>query len=212
MPGTDLLLAFAAATFVFAVMPGPAILYTIAQTIARGRRAGLFAAAGIHLGGYVHVIAAALGLSALFLAVPTLYAVLKLAGAGYLIWLGIGLTRQSLAPDEAVDLSGLEPRSARRAFVDSVLVEVLNPKAALFFLAFLPQFVDPAASLPIWAQLLILGTVVNLAFSAADIVYILLAGTVVDRMRRSARLRRWTLRLGGGILAGLGAHLALNRT
>ena len=140
MPGLDLLIPFAVATALFAYFPGPALLYTAAQTLVRGRRAGFMAALGIHLGCYLHVIAAALGLSAVLHYVPTLYVALKLAGAAYLIWLGISMWRQEAA---AGGPTSRRPRSTRRALFESMLVEILNPKVALFFLAFLPQFVDP---------------------------------------------------------------------
>jgi len=208
MPSLDLLLVFAAATVVFAYMPGPALLYTAAQTIARGRRAGLMAALGVHLGGYVHVFAAALGLSVIFQLVPEAYVTLKIAGAVYLVWLGIGIIRRRL---DGGTLREPPARSARRAFVESMTVEVLNPKTAIFFLAFLPQFVDPAASLPVWLQFLILGMVVNLASSSADLVCITLAASVVRRLTASGwgeRLARWT---GGTLLIGLGLHLAFDR-
>jgi threonine/homoserine/homoserine lactone efflux protein len=208
MPLLDLMLAFLAATAVFAYMPGPAMLYTSAQTLARGRRAGLMAALGIHVGGYLHVTAAALGLSAIFRHVPEAYLALKLAGAGYLIWLGIGILRRRRDTGAAPMVAA---RSARRAFFESVSVEVLNPKAALFFIAFLPQFVDPAAGLPVWAQFLVLGTIVNLAFSSADLVCVLLASSVVARAGRSGLAERVTRLLGGSLLIGLGARLALAR-
>lgn len=147
MPSTDLLVAFLAAASVFAYIPGPAMLYTAAQTIARGRSAGLMATLGIHLGGYLHVIAAAASLSMLFHTVPILYTVVKLAGAVFLIWLGLKLICQK-APQSA-SMPAVQHRSARRAFIESITVEVLNPKAAIFFLAFLPQFTDASASLPV---------------------------------------------------------------
>ncbi|MEM7119899.1 MAG: LysE family translocator [Pseudomonadota bacterium] len=208
MPSYELLLAFVVATAVFAYMPGPAMLYTAAQTIARGRRAGLMAALGIHIGGYVHVIAAAFGLSAIFKLVPEAYMAVKIIGAFYLIWLGIGIIRQRI---DGTTRPQTAAKSARRAFFESITVEVLNPKAAIFFLAFLPQFVDPAAAFPVWVQFLILGTVVNLAFSSADLVCILLASTLVKRLKNGGwgeRLARWT---GGALLIGLGARLAFDR-
>ncbi len=210
MPSAELILAFLAAAAVFAYMPGPALLYTAAQTIARGRRAGLMAALGIHLGGYVHVFAAAAGLSVLFHAVPLLYLVLKLVGAAYLVWLGICMFRSPPTGDPAVSL--IAPKSARRAFVESMTVEVLNPKVAVFFLAFLPQFIDPSVSLAIWAQFLILGSIVNIMFSSADLVCVALAGAIIERMRNSGRMQRITRRVGGGLLIGLGAHLAFQRS
>ncbi|MDW3204537.1 MAG: LysE family translocator [Alphaproteobacteria bacterium] len=210
MPGWDLMLPFLAATIVFAVMPGPALLYTAAQTLAHGRQGGFMAALGIHLGGFAHVAGAALGLSALFTLVPTLYAGLKIAGALYLIYIGYRILRSRLDPDAVSSEIGRPKRPGRRAFMQSITVEVLNPKTALFFIAFLPQFVDPAAALPIWAQMLILGTVVNLAFSAADVVAVMLTSAVMvglKRGERAVRIARWA---GGSILIGLGLHLAVS--
>ncbi|HEV2559775.1 MAG TPA: LysE family translocator [Microvirga sp.] len=210
MPGFDVLLAFAAATLVFACFPGPALLYTAAQTLARGRRAGFMAAFGIHLGCYAHVFAAAFGLSAVFRHVPELYAAMKIVGAIYLVWLGIDMMRSRAS---APDSPAVTPKSARRAFVESIVVELLNPKVAIFFIAFLPQFVDPGASLPIWAQFLILGTFVNLVFSLVDIVTIVIASTVVSRLKGEGGIGRKIVRFGGGsILVGLGARLALDRS
>lgn len=210
MPPFETLLAFAAATLVFAYMPGPALLYTAAQTIARGRRAGLMAALGIHVGCYLHVIAAVAGLSYLFEAVPALYLALKIAGAIYLIWLGLNLILKR--EDSPAEIEVLPHRSARKAFLQSVMVEVLNPKVALFFIAFLPQFVDPSASLPVWAQFLILGTIVNFAFTSADLVCVVMAGAVMARLRKSAGAARLMRRAGGSLLVALGAHMALQRS
>ncbi|NTS32071.1 LysE family translocator [Phyllobacterium sp. BT25] len=209
MPSSELLIAFLITTAIFAYIPGPAMLYAAAQTIARGRRAGLMASLGIHLGCYVHVIAAAAGLSMLFHAVPMLYMLVKLAGAAYLVWLGISLFRARV---EDVALPGIEAKSGRRAFLESISVEVLNPKTAIFFMAFLPQFIDASAAFPIWVQFLILGTIVNLMFSSADIVCVFLAGAIVTRLRRSNHARRLMQRAGGALLVGLGTHLALQRS
>ncbi len=210
MPSMELLVAFFVATMLFAYMPGPAMLYTAAQTVARGRRAGFMAALGIHGGGYVHVIGAAVGLSALLAAVPTLYAVIKFAGAMYLIWLGIQLWRQS--SDHRMEHPIIESKSGRRAFLDSIAVEVLNPKTAMFFIAFLPQFADASAAFPIWVQMLILGTFVNIAFSSADIVCVILADAVVGRLKRSLGMQKMARRIGGTVLVGLGIHLAAQRS
>jgi threonine/homoserine/homoserine lactone efflux protein len=208
MPGLDLLIPFAIATALFAYFPGPALLYTAAQTIARGRQAGFMAALGIHLGCYLHVIAAALGLSAVLHYVPTLYLALKLAGAAYLIWLGISMWRQQAAAGGGLELPA---KTKRRALLESMLVEILNPKVALFFLAFLPQFVDPNAGLPVALQFLILGVIVNLSFSSADIITVLLADKVVGYAKRSGSAMRIAQRLGGGLLVALGVRLALSR-
>ncbi|MGX9176547.1 LysE family translocator [Mesorhizobium sp. BHbdii] len=210
MPSTELLIAFFATTAIFAYIPGPAMLYAAAQTMARGRWSGLRAALGIHLGGYVHVVAAAAGLSVLFHAVPTLYIAVKLAGALYLIWLGVSLFR-ARAQDDAV-MPGIEPKSARRAFFESITVEVLNPKTAIFFMAFLPQFIDASATFPVWLQFLVLGTIVNLMFSSADAMCVVLAGALVTRLRRSSHAQRLMRRAGGAVLVGLGVHVALQKS
>lgn len=209
MPSLELLLPFAAATLVFALLPGPALLYSAAQTLARGRRGGLMAALGIHCGGMVHVLAGAAGLAALFQLVPALFTVMKIAGALYLIWLGIGILRSRMDFDT---LPTVTPRRARRAFVESMAVEILNPKAALFFLAFLPQFVDPAAGLPVWSQFLILGWIVNAAFSSADLLVIFTTEAMMAGLKRSQRGQRLIKFAGGSILIGLGIHLAVGRT
>jgi len=208
MPPFDTLLAFLAATALFAYMPGPALLYTAAQTIARGRRAGFLAAFGIHMGCYVHVFAAALGLSAIFSVVPSLYFALKLIGGAYLIFLGVQMirTRTSGGP-----VPELPHKTGRRAMVDSFLVEVLNPKVAIFFIAFLPQFVSPEAALPVWAQFLILGTIVNFAFTSADIVTVLFASEVKKRFTRHSKMQDLTRWAGGSLLVGLGFKLATDR-
>ncbi|HSU04686.1 MAG TPA: LysE family translocator [Acetobacteraceae bacterium] len=209
MPSSHLLWPFLLATLVFAAIPGPAILYIAARTLAGGRHAGLMAALGIHLGGYGYVAATALGLSTLLHYVPMLYAAVKLCGAAYLVWLGIGMIWRR------VDLGALpsaDRGTGSRAFVESVTVELLNPKTAIFFVAFLPQFADAGASLPIAIQLLVLGTIVNLAFSAADIITVLLASLVLRGLRRGMRAQRLARIAGGSILIGLGTRLALART
>jgi threonine/homoserine/homoserine lactone efflux protein len=208
MPSVDHLIPFAIATFLFAVFPGPALLYTAAQTLARGRYAGFMAALGIHIGGYAHVMAAALGLSAIFVHVPELYFAVKIAGALYLVWLGIGLIRGGLDADA---LPQVRSRSARRALLESILVEILNPKVALFFIAFLPQFVDPAAALPLWLQFLALGVIVNAAFTAADLLTVVLASSVLTGLRRHGLAQRAARMVGGSVLIGLGARLAISR-
>ncbi|MDJ1158390.1 LysE family translocator [Chelatococcus sp. SYSU_G07232] len=207
MPSVELMLAFALATAAFAYFPGPALLYTAAQTLARGRRAGLMAALGIHIGCYAHVLAATFGLSAVFRHVPELYAVVKIVGALYLVWLGIGMMRRK--GGEAHPAAA--PKSARRAFVESMIVEILNPKVAIFFIAFLPQFVDPAAAFPVWLQFLVLGTIVNFSFSSADIVTVFAASAVMGRLRRDGPGQRIVRYAGGSILIGLGAKLASDR-
>ncbi|UZF94245.1 LysE family translocator [Bosea sp. NBC_00550] len=208
MASWETLIAFATVTILVAYFPGPALLYTAAQTISHGRKAGLMAMLGIHLGCYLHVFAAAFGLSAVFKHVPELYVAVKIAGALYLIWIGIGMIRSRLgAPDQPVS----PPKTVKRALLDSLIVEVLNPKVALFFIALLPQFVDPAGSLPVWVQFLILGTIVNFAFSSADLVTVFGASLVVGAMKKTKAgfaFGRW---IGGSLMIGLGLKLATDR-
>ena len=209
MPSVDILLAFVATTAIFAFIPGPAMLYAAARTMAGGRKAGLMAVLGLHLGAYVHIVAAAAGLSFLFHAVPWVYTLVKLAGAAYLIWLGIALFGARITHSETAPK--VSKKSARKALLESVTVEILNPKTAIFFVAFLPQFVDSTAAFPIWVQLAVLGTVVNAMFTFADIVGVLVAGLIMARLKQSGTVQRLVQRAGGTILVGLGAHLALQR-
>ena len=209
MQSFEILVAFVVATSIFAYMPGPSTLYAAAQTIARGRRAGWFAALGIHIGGYVHVLAAAVGLAILFQAIPILYLALKFAGAGYLIWLGVSmfLTKAETGTKPQVAVK----KSARRAFWESVSVEVLNPKTAIFYLAFLPQFADPSAAFPIWVQLIILGTIVNIMFSSADAICVILADKITTLFEASSSANRIANKIGGSVLVALGINLALHQ-
>lgn len=211
MPGLESLIPFLIATVIFAFMPGPAILYTAAQTMARGRRAGFMAALGIHLGCYVHVVASAFGLSAVFVHVPAAYLAVKLVGAAYLVWLGVGMIRQKLTGDlDTEDQKALrQAKSPRRAFFESMTVEILNPKVAIFFIAFLPQFVDPAAGLPMWAQFMLLGAFVNLCFSSVDVMVIFAADKVSSSMKTVGNRFALPQKLAGLTMIGLGARLAL---
>lgn len=195
-----LLVPFVAATLAFAVMPGPAILYMTAQTLTYGRRAGLMAALGIHIGCYAHIIAAAIGLASLIVQAPTVYAAIKLAGAGYLVWLGLTMLLGWNKPSA----QGGSP--AANTLRDSIVVEVLNPKTALFFLTFLPQFVDPSASMPLWLQFLVLGMIVNVVFSTADVAAVGIASFAHGRL--SAGRAEWVIpKACGSILIGLGVAL-----
>jgi threonine/homoserine/homoserine lactone efflux protein len=209
MPSSDLLIAFFTAVAIFTFIPGPGMIYAAAQTMAGGRTVGLLGTLGLALGGYVHVIAAAAGLSVVFHAVPALYAAVKLIGAAYLVWLGVSMIR---AKATGVDGAPIVARkTGKRALFDGITVEMLNPKTAMFFLAFLPQFTDPAASLPVWVQFMILGSIVNLMFALADVVAVLLASSVVTRLSRANRVQRAVERVGGGILVVLGLRLALQK-
>lgn len=203
MTSLPLFLTFLATASIFAFIPGPSMLYAAAQTMARGRRSGLMASLGLHLGGYAHILAAAFGLSILLAAVPALFMAVKLCGALYLVWLGISLFRSG---SRGMDV---ELTAGKTSFLQSMTVEMLNPKTAMFYLAFLPQFIDPASALPVAAQFLILGAIVNVMFSAADLAAVLLAGMVMARLRKSGTVQRWLQRAGGTILVALGIELAI---
>ncbi|MEM6906202.1 MAG: LysE family translocator [Pseudomonadota bacterium] len=197
MPPPELLLPFFAATLAFAFVPGPGLAYASAETLSQGCRAGLRAAIGFHLAGYVHIAAAAFGVAALIAQSEMAHRALTLAGACYLLWLGW----RHFAPDNPATSGPAEARSLPQAFT----AEVLNPKSALFFIAFLPGFTDPAATLPVWAQILILGSAVNLIFSAVDLGCIALAGAITARV---ARPGPWPRRIAGLVMVALGLSLA----
>ncbi len=200
MLSLELLIPFAVATLTFAFIPGPAMLYMTAQTVAHGRNAGLMAAVGVHLGCYVHIVAAAVGLASLITHSPVVYMIIRFAGAAYLIWLGLAIFFDW-------NKSNDQTRSpATKTFLDSIVVEVLNPKTALFFVTFLPQFVQPDAEFPLWLQFLVLGIVVNLIFSVADVAAVAFASFAFERF--SSGKPNWLVpKTCGTILVGLGAAL-----
>lgn len=203
----DVLVPFLVTAVVFASVPGPAMVYTAARTLAGGRTAGLMAALGMHLGGYVHVLAAATGLALVVQGTPMLLTSLKLLGALYLAFLGIALVWSRSSEGDAAGAAG--PGSARRALVESMAVQILNPAAAIFYVAFLPQFVDPMSGLPLWGQFVLMGVVVNLIFTATKLVVVAVAGTAMAWLRQPVGSRRHVQRLAGSTLVGLAVHLAL---
>ena len=197
---------FSAAALAIAVSPGPGIFYVAARTLAGGRGEGLASSFGTGLGGLVHVAAGAVGVSALVMASAEAFTILKLAGALYLVWIGIKAIREARQPFEAkVTTTG-----AARAFREGILVEALNPKTAAFFLAFLPQFVDPSAG-PVWLQFLLLGLISVVLNTAVDVVVAMLASRARSiAVGRPTLLRR--LRIGaGGAIAALGVALLFAR-
>jgi threonine/homoserine/homoserine lactone efflux protein len=200
-PDSTSLWLFSPAALALLVIPGPAVLYIVVQSAEHGRRVGLASVAGIHLGTLVHVTAATAGLSALIVASALAFSVVKYAGAAYLVYLG---ARRLLGRDTALAVErGRE--TFRRAFARGAVVNVLNPKTALFFLAFLPQFVDADRG-AVWSQALVLGLVfVGLGF-VSDSLYALAAGSAANLLRR----RRGFIRYGSGLVyVGLGATAAL---
>ena len=197
---------FVLAALAIAVSPGPGLFYVAARTLAGGRREGLASSFGTGLGGLVHVAAGAVGVSALVLASAEAFALLKIAGAAYLVWLGIKTMREARID---IDMRA-EPTGARRAFREGIVVEALNPKTAAFFLAFLPQFVDPAAG-PVWLQFLLLGLVSVILNTAADVVVVVVASRARSMaVARPSLLRR--LRQGAGLaISSLGLALLFAR-
>ena len=205
MGGASLSL-FLLAALVIAAIPGPGIFYVAARTLSGGTQAGIASTFGTALGGLVHVVAGSLGVSAIILASAQLFAALKLIGALYLVWLGIRTFRE--AGDRLPDPIG--PAGAERAFREGVLVEALNPKTAAFFLAFIPQFLDPAAGYPA-LQFIALGLTSVALNTFADVVVVILAARArATLVRRPCFIQR--LRQGSGLfIAGLGISLALAR-
>lgn len=203
MPGPDLLLPFLLTAFLLAITPGPGLVYIAAQTVGRGREAGWQSVIGTHLGSYIHIFAAAFGLSLVLQAVPAAYMGLKVIGAGYLFWLGLTF----LLGRERVHEAPVGHLPARKALKDGFIVEATNPKSALFFLAFLPQFTDPGAGWPVWAQIAALGILANLLFTLADTACMVFASRMSRLLRRSRAAREWSGRAAGALLIGLGGHL-----
>jgi threonine/homoserine/homoserine lactone efflux protein len=205
---------FFAAAVLLAITPGPGIFYVAARTLSGGRGEGIASSLGTGLGGMVHVVAGALGVSAIVLASAELFTVLKLVGAGYLIWLGVRTIQQARREAAALSVGvGVKPVGAHRAFREGVLVEALNPKTAAFFLAFIPQFVDVSAG-HVAFQFVVLGFLSVTLNTLADIVVAFLAGRIRDgASRRPAFISR--LRQGSGaamIALGLGLVLARRPT
>jgi threonine/homoserine/homoserine lactone efflux protein len=195
---------FLAAAIALLVVPGPAVAYIVAQSIDQGRIAGLVSTAGIGAGSLVHVAAAAAGLSALLVSSAEAFTAVKYAGAAYLVFLGV---RRLLGRDEP-DEGDVRPRkSLMRLFRQGVVVNVLNPKTALFFFAFLPQFVDPRSG-AVAAQVAVLGVIFVALGLVSDGAYALVAGTLSERLRGSARVFRIQRYISGTIFVGLGVAVA----
>jgi threonine/homoserine/homoserine lactone efflux protein len=196
------LAVFCAASLALAVVPGPAVLYIVAQSVHGGRRAGVVSALGIASGGLVHVLAAVIGLSAILAASAEAFTAVKLLGAAYLVYLGI---RTLCGRDDRIGGRAAEPTLAR-TYRQGIVVNVLNPKTALFFLAFLPQFVEPDGSTR--GQLAALGAIFVVIALTSDLVWALVAGTAGAVLRRSRTFLRVQRYVSGTIFVGLGALAA----
>lgn len=210
MPGATELALFLAAAFLLAVTPGPGIFYVAARTLSGGRGEGLASSLGTGLGGMVHVLAGSLGVSAVVLASAELFTAMKLLGAAYLVWIG-WRTIAAARRDAAVPAGAATPPTGpRRAFREGVLVEALNPKTAAFFLAFIPQFVDPARG-PVALQFVVLGAVSVVLNTLADVAVAFAAGGIrAGAAARPSLIRRLRTASGGAMVA-LGLGLALAR-
>jgi threonine/homoserine/homoserine lactone efflux protein len=207
MPTASTIALFLLAAAALAVVPGPAVAYIVTQSIDQGRRAGLVSALGVASGGLVHVAAATVGLSALIASSATAFTAVKLVGAAYLIVVGIRriLSGDSEAPERRALRAPL-----RRVYRQGVIVNVLNPKTALFFLAFLPQFVDPDRG-AVWPQVAVLGVTFVSVAVLSDMTYALVSDAIAGRIRRTgtgAKVRRW---LTGGVFVALGVTAAAAR-
>jgi len=197
---------FLAAALVIAAVPGPGIFYIAARTLSGGRTTGIASTFGTALGGLVHVIAGALGVSAIILASAELFTALKFAGALYLVWLGIRTFREG----RQTMPEGVSPVGAARAFREGVLVEALNPKTAAFFLAFIPQFIEPAGGHPA-LQFIALGLISVALNTLADVVVVTMAATARNGLVRRPHLFQRMKQGSGLFIAGLGISLALVR-
>lgn len=199
---------FAVAALVLLLTPGPAVLYIVTRSIDQGWRAGLVSVLGVHVGTLAHIFAAAAGLSALLAASATAFGVVKYMGAAYLIYIGVRRLRDR---SSMVTPAAGAPKRLRRAFVDGVVVNVLNPKTGLFFLAFLPQFVTEARG-HVGEQIVALGVVFVLLGAVTDSLYALSAGTAARWLRGQPRFlagERWVT---GGLYISLGLAAALSST
>jgi threonine/homoserine/homoserine lactone efflux protein len=206
MPSAGTLLVFAATALVLIAIPGPNHVYIAARSLSQGRAAGVASAFGVETGTLVHVGAAAAGLSAVIASSATAFNVVRYLGAAYLVYLGI---RALVRRDDREAAAATADTPLRRAYLEGVMVNVLNPKVALFFLAFLPQFVHPDQG-PVVTQTLILGAVIFPLALAADLVYAFAAGAIGLRLRGRAGFARRGRRLTGGVYLALGAVAALS--
>ena len=205
MPDLTHLPLFILASAVLILTPGPAVLYIIARSVDQGRRAGLVSVCAIEVGNFMHVLAATLGLSALLLSSALAFTVVKYLGAAYLVYLGL---RKLFARDSVRVPPNSHPQSLRRTFSQGVVVATLNPKTALFFVAFLPQFVDPSRG-AIASQMLFLGCIFVMLAVISDSLYALLAGTVGQWLKGSRSVARAERYVVGSVYIGLGLTAAL---
>jgi threonine/homoserine/homoserine lactone efflux protein len=201
MPDASTFLLFAAASLAFLAIPGPSVFYIVTRSLAQGRRAGVTSMLGVQAGGLVHVVAAAFGVSAIIASSATAFTIVKYVGAAYLVLLGLRKLFARGEDDPEVEIGPAAP--GRRLFWQGAIVNIFNPKTALFFLAFLPQFVDPSAG-PVAPQMLVLGTLLIGLGVVSDGTYALVAAGAGRKLRETAAARRRLDRLSGGVFVSLG--------
>jgi len=203
VPDGATLLLFAGASLALLAVPGPAVLYVVTRSLDQGRTAGIVSVLGVETGTFAYALAAAAGLTGLIAASEIGFTVVKYAGAAYLVYLGV---RQLLERDDPAEAA---PAARSRLYLNGMLVQLLNPKIAIFFLAFLPQFVDSSGG-PVALQILVLGTLFTLLAILSDGAYVLLAGAAGGWLRSGRRARRGLARVSGGVYIGLGLSAALS--
>lgn len=207
LPPLPLLLAFMTASFILAITPGPAVVYILARTLSQGRASGLASVAGVALGNLGNAVGAAVGLAALFAVSSAAFTVVKWAGAAYLVYMGVKMLRSAgTAPGGAAPV--VQALQHRRIFRDGFVVALLNPKTALFFAAFLPQFMTPHA--PHFAQSLALGASFVAVAACTDLFYVMAASLVAPRLGQLGAHARWGHRAAGASFIGLGVLTALS--
>jgi threonine/homoserine/homoserine lactone efflux protein len=206
VPDGSTVLLFAVTSLALLVVPGPAVLYVVTRSLDQGQRAGIVSVLGVETGTFAYALAAAAGLTGLIAASEIGFEIVKYAGAAYLVYLGVRkLLEREEEPQEALSSGG------SRLFLRGMLVKLLNPNIAIFFLAFLPQFVDSSRG-PIAVQILVLGTLFTLLAALSDSAYVLMAAAVGGWLRTSRRARRRLAKLSGGVYIGLGVSAALSGT
>ena len=199
---------FLTAALLLAIAPGPGMLYVLARSLAGGRREGVLSSLGTFFGGMVHVLAAAAGVSVILARSAVVFTTVKYAGAGYLCFLGIRMILEARRDAGSLPADALAP--VRNPFWQGIATEVLNPKTALFFLSFIPQFVDRQSG-HVFLQFLTLGTISVTLNTSADLIVTMFAGPLGNKIRSSARFRRTQRTATGAIMIGLGTYLAASR-
>ena len=199
-------LLFVGASIVLCIVPGPDMIFLLGRTVAQGRKAGIIAALGINTGAYVHLLAAALGISAILATSALAFTILKWVGAAYLIYLGLKIL---ISKQNALVIDSEKTATTKNTtiFWQGFLSDVLNPKVAIFFLAFLPQFVDAQSSNRL-LNIILLGCTVNVIAIIINVVLVLLAGMLTLKLRQNKKLSVWLNKILGGVFIALGLRLA----